>query len=205
MTAYPPPLQVPVLALLQNQLAAIIQRQSSEAGAIEEASLLRQLGLKLQTEAPVSADMALFQQHFVLYHLLYRLQQEWLAQQQGYLHIPLARIQLQPHQDSSLSEDDCSRRDYYLNWQHFYAMTEQMLDEQLSAFWQQVAGRSQPGTRLSYSQAIAILGLPERFSIHELKRAYRSLALQQHPDRGGSEREFILLTEAYQLLLQRFW
>ena len=204
MTAFPPPLNEPLLGLLKNQLAAIIQRQSSATVPVEEASLLRQLGLKLQSEQPVSADLALFQQHFVLYHLLYRLQQDWQTQQVGYLHIALASVQLLPVQDRPLSEDDCSRRDYYLNWQHFYQMTEHLLDEQLSAFWQYVAGRSHAVINMTTAQASATLNLPESFSLSQLKKAYRSLALQHHPDRGGSEQQFILLTEAYQLLLQRF-
>ncbi|MDX1391865.1 MAG: DnaJ domain-containing protein, partial [Rheinheimera sp.] len=99
---------------------------------------------------------------------------------------------------------DHGRRDYYLNWRHYYAMTEQLLDEQLNAFWQFVSARRTTPAVSDLSCARALLALPDEFSLSQLKKAYRTLALQQHPDRGGDEQDFIMLTAAYQMLLQQF-
>ena len=54
------------------------------------------------------------------------------------------------------------------------------------------------------SQAIPIclevLGLAVGASEDELKRAHRALAVKHHPDKGGEQREFLRVQEAYEVL-----
>jgi hypothetical protein len=204
MTATPPPLAEPVLTLLQGQLHSLILAYTPAHSVIEEQYLLKQLGLKLQHETSISADLLLFQRHFVLYHLLYRIQHNLLSQQQGYLRIDLARVQYQPLSEAPELQFDASRREYYLSWQHFYAMSEQLLEQQLTAFWQQAIGHKSSAIEIPQVQALNLLELSSGFSLAELKKAYRIKALQMHPDRGGDQQQFILLTQAYQQLLQQF-
>lgn len=45
-----------------------------------------------------------------------------------------------------------------------------------------------------------ILGVPRNASPDEIKRAYRRLAQQHHPDKGGDEKKFKEVNEAYQVL-----
>jgi len=45
-----------------------------------------------------------------------------------------------------------------------------------------------------------ILGVSKEASPDEIKRAYRKLALQYHPDKGGDQEKFKKLNEAYQTL-----
>jgi DnaJ-class molecular chaperone len=45
-----------------------------------------------------------------------------------------------------------------------------------------------------------ILGLSKSASQDEIKRAYRKLALQYHPDKGGDQEKFKKVNEAYQML-----
>ncbi len=46
----------------------------------------------------------------------------------------------------------------------------------------------------------SILGVMRNASESEIKKAYRKLALSQHPDKGGDTELFKLLNEAYQIL-----
>lgn len=49
--------------------------------------------------------------------------------------------------------------------------------------------------------ARAILGVPASATAGEIKRAYRRLALERHPDRGGDPIAFAHLAEAHELLI----
>lgn len=44
------------------------------------------------------------------------------------------------------------------------------------------------------------LGVPKNATESDIKRAYRKLALQHHPDRGGDDEEFKKITRAYEVL-----
>ena len=45
-----------------------------------------------------------------------------------------------------------------------------------------------------------ILGIPDRSPIEKIRRTYRSLALQHHPDRGGDSTKMVEINEAYHYL-----
>ena len=45
-----------------------------------------------------------------------------------------------------------------------------------------------------------ILGLEKNCSKEDIKRAYRKLAIKNHPDKGGSEEIFKKISEAYNIL-----
>lgn len=49
---------------------------------------------------------------------------------------------------------------------------------------------------------IQMLGLQEGFTKSDLRRKYRKLVLIHHPDKGGSQDEFLAIHEAYKMLLK---
>lgn len=46
------------------------------------------------------------------------------------------------------------------------------------------------------SESFKMLGIADSYSEEEVKKAYRTLSLKHHPDRGGNQQAFIDLTEA---------
>ena len=45
-----------------------------------------------------------------------------------------------------------------------------------------------------------VLGVNESSSADEIKKAYRKLAMEHHPDKGGDEEKFKKISEAYDTL-----
>ncbi len=54
---------------------------------------------------------------------------------------------------------------------------------------------------LERQQALAILGLPPNATRQQIKRRYRILAKQHHPDRGGDPRQMQRIIAAYEVLM----
>ena len=67
--------------------------------------------------------------------------------------------------------------------------------------------RQPPQKSVSLERASRIFDLPkdklEKMSRKQLTRLYRRKAMKLHPDTGGSQREFVTLTEAYQSMLHK--
>ena len=55
---------------------------------------------------------------------------------------------------------------------------------------------------LRRSNSYEVLGLDRDCSKEEIKMKFRELALETHPDRGGSHEEFIKIREAYEQLMR---
>jgi hypothetical protein len=58
------------------------------------------------------------------------------------------------------------------------------------------------GIELPSSDALAELGLAADATETDVRRAYRRLALERHPDRGGSAEAFRALAESYKAALR---
>jgi len=53
-------------------------------------------------------------------------------------------------------------------------------------------------------ESFAVLGLDDNATIEDVKKAYRKLSLENHPDRGGDKDKFIAITEAKNKCLSWF-
>lgn len=49
-----------------------------------------------------------------------------------------------------------------------------------------------------------ILDLPKNFTLNQLKENYKRIALKVHPDKGGTEQLFQLVTKAYKVLVEEY-
>ncbi len=50
------------------------------------------------------------------------------------------------------------------------------------------------------SEAFAVLGVPNKADLKEIKSAYRKRVIETHPDKGGNSAEFIKVRAAYEIL-----
>jgi DnaJ-domain-containing protein 1 len=55
---------------------------------------------------------------------------------------------------------------------------------------------------LARQQALNVLGLPPNATRQQIKRRYRTLAKQYHPDRGGDQQQMQRIIAAYELLMR---
>jgi DnaJ-domain-containing protein 1 len=55
---------------------------------------------------------------------------------------------------------------------------------------------------LERQQALTVLGLPPNATRQQIKRRYRILAKQHHPDRGGDPRQMQRIIAAYEVLMR---
>ena len=178
--------------------------------------------IKILSEAPyhlfdpdaLREPLTLFQTHFVLFHCLYRLQLKWAEQHSGDLTVSALNIQLRdfPSSRSSrqhgalacASTDDSLQR-YYLDWQHFGTTQSQDVEQMLDSFWQNM--HTYTNVKVGpqdIEQACALLQLAEEDwrNSATVKRQYRKLQHQYHPDKGGDLRSAQRLTWAYQTLMK---
>lgn len=159
----------------------------------------------------LSDSLVLFQTHFILFHTLYQLRDEWHAQKEGELDIFATLIKLQPPQvmvEQSIDKGDPLAQ-YYLNWDNLHQSNKNDVDVLLNSFWQKMLGGgtlAQPSDdTLLQSLAILELGHIELPSLHlvtlsTIKSQYRKLQHRYHPDKGGDNESAQAVSRAYTLL-----
>ncbi|WP_337843289.1 DNA-J related domain-containing protein [Rheinheimera sp.] len=189
---------------LLNHLEALLLQSDQE---ISEQWLLSQLEAFFPSSERSELNNLLFQQHFVLYHHLFLLQQQWQQQEIALLWIGYAKVRVFPFGSShtnlpALWSEQADKAAYYLDWQNFVAMTDERLASLLDAFWQKLELYRQ-NPHLDTANLKDKWQLPLDCMAADIKRRYRQLALLLHPDRGGDKADFQLLHQEYQWLLSR--
>jgi len=69
------------------------------------------------------------------------------------------------------------------------------------SLWQSNANPAR--TLARRQQALAVLGLPPNANPQQIKRRYRALAKQYHPDRGGDQQQMQRIIAAYEFLTKQ--
>lgn len=200
-----------LLAKLMSALRAMKAQLIEGKTEFDIISSLKQSPYEIFNDDAMQDPLMLFQTHFILFHALYSLQQEWRCNQVGELEISALRIQLQPlvnpsnsgHNQAIQAHDPLST--YYLDWNNFVQTNEQEVESLLDSFWQKMAIDDGRG---GYSEedvqaAKLCLGLQDEAHISQaqIKQQYKKRQHQHHPDKGGSVDASQKLQDAYQLLL----
>lgn len=177
---------------------------------IAEHQLLKALAEQgYQAFQPSLEPLALFQAHFLLFHLLYRQQQAWYQQGHGWLLIDCLKIQFQPQpphhqrhshdtQSDHPQQDDPLRR-YYLDIEHYRQTQTDDVIELLDSFWQKM---TLPQGADNIEQAKQTLDIPPEacLSLELVNRHYRRLSQIHHPDKGGDSERFRQISQAAETL-----
>jgi hypothetical protein len=141
-------------------------------------------------EDALGDSLMMFQTHFVLFHCLYQLQNQWREQKVGQLDIGMTRISLQPilASDANLQTED-PLANYYLNWSNLSATNETDVEALLDSFWQKMAGHDLhaniSGSALKRARITMKIDVLKDINLSELKQQYRKLQHENHPDKGG--------------------
>jgi DnaJ-domain-containing protein 1 len=144
-------------------------------------------------------SLNLFQTHFLLFNALYRLREQLVAAGEASVEISALRIRLLPlsaDTDGGLAAVD-PLRDYYLDLANLDETGRADVDELLGRFWQRYLVHERRG------EYLAVLQLDEGADSQAIRRQYRRLAMQHHPDRGGDDDTLKLINEAYAALMGR--
>ena len=176
-------------------LLVLLQRADGSYKVHELMAALRQQGA-----IPVLADdeqLQLFRVNFLIMNALYQLQAE-LYEEGWWLVISSLDIRLEPLADTpeashafAVGDNLCS---YYLDWQVFWQTDRAEVEALLNRFWRAYDGEGHK------AEALALFELNEGASQEAIRRRWRELALQHHPDRGGDAETFIRIRWAWQCL-----
>lgn len=179
----------------------IIEVLEENPGGVSEHELLHALtekGFIGFDPARLDEDLSLFQTHFFLFHVLYRLRDILHAQQRYELAVFCLEIRLWPYraqvQDSSDVVETDPLREYYLDLHNLHETDAAEVRRMLEGFYQRLKAYEQR------ARAYHTLGLTEGVSLQTVRQRYRSLVKKHHPDHGGDREKFQEVEFAMQLL-----
>ncbi len=158
--------------------------------------ILRDRGFFDFLPPPPADPLQLFRAHFLLFHALYTLGDRLSSSEQGRLEIGPLCIRRLPWSagDSSLTTPDPLRA-YYLDWSNLDGTTEDDVCKLIASFWNRL------GKFENRDEALAELGLEDPVDDATIKLAWRRLAMEHHPDRGGDNDRLQAINAAVDCLI----
>ncbi len=177
---------------LNDSLQDLLKILREHPHGITELDLMKQL---LGEPENRGDNLELFQRHFVLRHLLYRLRDQLWKRRLGYLEIGPIRLRLHPYSTGreQLGQRD-PLRDYYLDMNNLSNTDDKEVDRLLDSFWQRLAAAD------DRQQALTEMQLQEPVDLATITRRYRQLCQQHHPDKGGDGARFQRINRAMAVL-----
>lgn len=172
--------------MINYQKSTLLALIKSYPKGIKEYDLLKLLHAHQCKEDQVAMfdNLALFQQHFLLFHALYKLCDQQHATQAGHIIIEALNIQWLPYKAAAQQQASPANTDplraYYLDIKNLEETSREDVDNLLASFWQKISNDSE---KLS---ALALFGLAEPCDLATIKKRYRQLLATHHPDKGGS-------------------
>lgn len=202
------------LALLTDSLATL--RPVFENG-INEYSLINTLKappFTLFKDAELSDPLILFNTHFLLFHCLYKLREQWRLQRIGELTIHATNIVLRTadthfqsqHYETHAKEIGATDAlaDYYLNLNNLTTTSIEDVEALIDNFWQRMAGNPVKASADDIKYACELLDIDTAISLTLVivKKHYKKKLQSVHPDKGGSTQDTQCVIAAYKLLLR---
>lgn len=193
-------MQAPQGAIKDRLLDRLYQIIAENPTGIKEYELYQQLKkAKIQpfTAGNLADELVLYRTHFLLFHLLYSLQDRLRKAAGEDLEIHCLRICLKPWHPTpeSIPAKVDPLRSYYMEVERLETVHRSEVQGMLADFWRQF--KAEDGR----SDALLELGLQDPVAEQEIKRQFRKLAKQHHPDRGGDPAQFRRITAAVETLL----
>ncbi|WPC03779.1 DNA-J related domain-containing protein [Pseudomonas sp. MBLB4123] len=183
---------------LADQLLQLLQ--AAPAG-LSEYELIRQLKGGHSSHIPnlpLLDNLVLFRTHFLVFNALYLLRERLWDEQRAHLAISPLCVQLQPYRagGAGLSEHD-PLRDYYLDLNNLRDTREDDVQKLLTSFWTRMQGGEEKQAALELFELHDSL---QPLNLATIKRRYRQLVSQHHPDRGGSTERLQSINKAMEIL-----
>lgn len=186
------------LHALEQQLESLLRAAHEELSEYDLLQQLREAGIQPFSELEFHDSYALFQAHFILFHALHHLQARLHSNRIASISISPLRIcwrDYEPSQPGLTGHDPMAA--YYLDLDNLHATNADKVTDMLGRFW------SGMGDYDKRAQALQVLDLAEGADADTIRKRYRQLAMEHHPDRGGSKDRLQMINAAADVLLGR--
>mgnify|MGYP000011437983 FL=1 len=181
--------------LLIAALEDILRVHTEGLNEIDIINLLDEQYHDIFPKKNLSDSLILFQTHFILFNALYALRDQFWANENGHLVLGPVKICLYPYNYSqhsqTLAEAD-HVKEYYSDFANMAQTDREGVENLIRSFWQQL------GIHYEQPKAFSILGLEYPCEWQDVKKQYRKLAMQHHPDRGGDKERLQEINDAFE-------
>ncbi len=187
--------------LLFSPILGILETRSE---GLREYDLIQALGEEGFLPDSRDGDLELFRSHFFLFHVLYRLRDRLREEKRYNLEIFCLDIRLEPFIEAgdsgkagdsgNLPAEHDPVASYYLDLDNMEGVGEEDVRRMITGFF----GRLEAYYRRD--EDLTLLGLPVEATPEDIRRRYRMLAFEYHPDTGGDEDTFLALRDAAERL-----
>ena len=192
--------------MINPLIDAIVTLLKDNLQGISEFDILKTLKNQFPEISTLAKDsnVQLFRQHFLIMNALYQLQGSLWQDENLVLSIHALEIKLQP---SDLLEHtkakqlahspDSKLAAYYLDWDEYDKTDSTEVSRLLDSFYRRMNLCDNKRGALSILQINTLN--PSKI---EIKKKYRKLVKEHHPDFGGEPETFIELRQAYEQLIK---